>query len=268
MNKKIITLIAIIVFISLISGSYFLYDKLTEGQSSSQIQIFGTSDAGNPNEEEESSNDTNQVENDETDDETNDETNQVTNEITNYDTNDDVNEETIKETTEKTTEEITEKMTDEITEEATEEASQDNSSQHNPAPDFIVYDINNNPVKLSDFIGKPIVLNFWASWCGPCKSEMPHFDECYKEIGDDINFLMINLTDGYYGETVAKASSYIKSENYSFPVFYDTTSEAAITYQVYSIPTTYFIDANGNLVAKATGAINKETLLRCIDMIK
>ena len=216
MNKKITTLIAIIVFICLIFGSYFLYNKLSEGETPNQIQNFESSDVSKPDEEEESSEDTN--------------------DDTNQDTNDDTN--------------------------------QDTSSKDNPAPDFTVYDINNNAVKLSDFIGKPIVLNFWASWCGPCKSEMPHFDECYKEMGSEINFLMINLTDGYYGETVARASSYIKSENYSFPVFYDTTSEAAITYQVYSIPTTYFIDADGNLVAQASGAIDKETLLHCIDMIK
>ena len=63
-------------------------------------------------------------------------------------------------------------------------------------PDFTVVDEEGNPVSLSDFFGKPIILNFWASWCGPCKSEMPDFEEAYLEYGDVIQFLMVNCTDG------------------------------------------------------------------------
>ena len=59
--------------------------------------------------------------------------------------------------------------------------------------DFTVYDEEGNAVKLSDFEGKPVVLNFWASWCGPCKSEMPDFEEAYGEYGEEIQFLMVNI---------------------------------------------------------------------------
>ena len=76
------------------------------------------------------------------------------------------------------------------------------------APDFVVYDKDGNKVGLSDYLGKPVVLNFWASWCGPCASEMPDFEEAYKERGDKIQFLMINLTDGYQ-ETMESATEYI-----------------------------------------------------------
>ncbi len=134
------------------------------------------------------------------------------------------------------------------------------------APDFTVYDLEGNPVKLSDFIGKPVVLNFWASWCGPCKSEMPDFDEAYAQLGDNIHFLMVNMTDGSR-ETVEIASSFIAEQGYSFPVFYDTDSEAAYAYSVYSLPTTFFIDAEGQAIAQATGAIDMETLQRGISMI-
>jgi len=134
------------------------------------------------------------------------------------------------------------------------------------APDFCVYDKDGNAVNLSDFFGKPIVLNFWASWCGPCKSEMPDFNEKYAEVGDEINFVMVNMTDGQR-ETVEIASAFIEQNGYSFPVFYDTESEAAITYSAYSLPTSYFIDADGNLVAQAIGAIDAATLQRGIDMI-
>ena len=134
------------------------------------------------------------------------------------------------------------------------------------APDFTVFDREGNSHKLSDFFGKPIVLNFWASWCGPCKMEMPDFEEKYKELGENVQFLMVNLTDGQR-ETVEVAGSFIDSQGYTFPVFYDTAIEAANTYAVYSIPTSYFIDKDGHLIAQAQGAIDAETLQRGIDMI-
>ena len=135
------------------------------------------------------------------------------------------------------------------------------------APDFVVYDADGQEVRLSDYFGKPIVLNFWASWCGPCQMEMPDFQEKYLSLGDEINFLIVNMTDGDR-ETVETASAFIEAQGYTFPVFYDTASTAAITYSVYSLPTTYFIDADGNAIAQATGAIDAETLQKGIDMIR
>lgn len=145
-------------------------------------------------------------------------------------------------------------------------AEQKETEQNSLAPDFTVTDENGNQYKLSDFVGKPVILNFWASWCGPCKSEMPDFDEAYKKYKDEINFMMINLTDGSR-ETVGTASSYIEEQGYSFPVYYDTLSEVTMTYSVYSVPTTYFIDKNGNIIANAQGAIDSETLQKGIGMI-
>ena len=135
-----------------------------------------------------------------------------------------------------------------------------------PAPDVTVYDKDGNPVKLSDYFGKPIVMNFWASWCGPCKMEMPDFNEKSQELEGKVQFLMINMTDGDR-ETVETASGFIAEQGYTFPVFFDTTSEAAYVYGAYSLPTTFFIDADGNAVAQATGAIGADTLQRGIDMI-
>lgn len=134
------------------------------------------------------------------------------------------------------------------------------------APDFTVYDKDGNPVQLSDYIGKPVVLNCWASWCGPCQMEMPDFEEKFKELGEDIQFLMVNMTDGSR-ETVDIAAGFIQSKGYTFPVFYDTDQDVAITYGVYSLPTTFFIDAQGHAVAQATGAIDSEILQKGIDMI-
>jgi hypothetical protein len=96
--------------------------------------------------------------------------------------------------------------------------------------------------------------------------EMPDFNEKYLEMGEEIHFLMINMTDGYR-ETVDIASTFIQSQGYTFPVYYDTAGNASMTYGVYSLPTTFFIDAEGHAIAQAVGAIDAETLQRGIDMI-
>ena len=146
------------------------------------------------------------------------------------------------------------------------QTTESTQSQQYLAPDFTVYDAQGNPVRLSDYFGKPIVLNFWASWCGPCQREMPDFDEKYRELGDQVQFLMINMTDGNR-ETVEKAAAFIAQKGYTFPVFYDTRLQAAMTYGAYSLPMTFFIDSNGNLITHVVGAINGKTLQRGIDMI-
>jgi len=138
--------------------------------------------------------------------------------------------------------------------------------QPQAAPDFTVYDSDGNAHKLSDFRGKPVVLNFWASWCGPCKSEMPDFDEAYAQHGNNIHFLMVNLTDNYQ-ETVDAASAFIEENGYGFPVYYDTDVDAAAAYGVSSVPVTYFIDGDGYLVAMGQGMLSAYDLARGIAML-
>lgn len=127
------------------------------------------------------------------------------------------------------------------------------------ASDFTVYDMDGNAVALSDFFGKPIVVNFWATWCGPCKSELPAFDTMYTKYKDEVHFLMVNLTDGSR-ETTESVTAFVKDGGYTFPVYFDTSMEAAYTYRVSSIPMTLFINADGQPVHTQIGAMSEETL--------
>lgn len=133
------------------------------------------------------------------------------------------------------------------------------------APDFTVLDSEGNEVQLSDYVGKPIVLNFWATWCYYCKEEMPDFDKAY-EAYPEVQFLMVNATDGVQ-ETMESAQEYIQQEGFQFDVFYDTQLEAVNAYYVTGFPATYFIDAQGNLVTRSRGMLDYDTLVKGIGMI-
>ena len=134
------------------------------------------------------------------------------------------------------------------------------------APGFTVYDVDGNPHSLSDFRGKPVILNFWATWCGFCEAEMPDFEEKYQQYGDRIHFLMVDVTDGQQ-ETVEKASAFIAERDFTFPVYYDTAMEATAGYGTGGLPVTYFLDAEGYFVAWQQGMLSADTLQKGIDLL-
>lgn len=127
---------------------------------------------------------------------------------------------------------------------------------------FTVTDVNGKLVSLSDFIGKPIVINFWAYWCGPCGRELPHFDKLAKEYKGTVEFLMVSVD--LSKETVKK---YVLQNGYTFPLYFDDTESGSDAYSVSAIPVTVFITADGNIDEKLVGAISETTLRNHITRI-
>ncbi len=151
-----------------------------------------------------------------------------------------------------------EQSSESTTEAQTEqETSVPEQSEPMYAPDFTVTDREGNEVRFSDRTGKPMILNLWASWCPPCRAELPDFDAAYQTYGDQIDFMMIDLCDGR-SETPATGASFVDQEGYTFPVFFDSTGSAASAYQAYAIPMTIGVKENGEICAVYNGALSGE----------
>ncbi|MEM5948499.1 TlpA disulfide reductase family protein [Spirochaetia bacterium 38H-sp] len=120
------------------------------------------------------------------------------------------------------------------------------------APDFIVKALDGKDVSLSDYEGKVVFLNFWATWCPPCRMEMPWIETMVQKIkGHDVVFLAINVQEDK--DTV---KAFIEENNYTFPVLLDTSGTVSGIYGVSGIPTTYFIDKKGMVRGRLVGAHN------------
>lgn len=133
-----------------------------------------------------------------------------------------------------------------------------------PAPDFTAWDAAGNEVKLSQRFGVPIVLNFWASWCPPCKQEMPDFDEAAAQYGETLQFVMVDAV-GANGETREDGESYIAQEGFAFSVWYDQEQQGLAAYGIRAFPTTLLIDGEGNVVVGWEGAVTGEILQQRIE---
>ncbi len=134
------------------------------------------------------------------------------------------------------------------------------------APDFEVFDVDGNSVHLSDFLGQPVIINYWASWCPPCIAEFPDFEQAYTEYGEDVVFLMINSTDGVR-ETSEKAIDFIDENGYTMPIHFDLNTDFALTYGFRSLPTTAFISKQGEVVSIYAGLIGKDVIDENINTI-
>lgn len=145
------------------------------------------------------------------------------------------------------------------------------------APEFTVRDIDGNHIKFSSFEGKPVVINFWATWCKYCRQEMPDLQAVYDEYkSKGIEFVLINATDNQ-SETRENVMAYLEEHNITMPVYFDEgilgidgltiNDSAQAVYGVPSYPSTVFIDKDGNIAGAKIGLITKEQLVSAIEQI-
>jgi len=133
-----------------------------------------------------------------------------------------------------------------------------------PAPDFTLKRLDNGaPVKLSDLRGKPLVLNFWASWCGPCKMEHPVVSMAARRYGQDVQFYGVVFED-----TEENARGFAGQMDPSFPQLMDERSRMAVDYGVTGVPETYFIDAQGIIREKVAYPIDPRTMAEKLAALK
>ncbi|MBT2689624.1 TlpA family protein disulfide reductase [Bacillus sp. ISL-47] len=122
------------------------------------------------------------------------------------------------------------------------------------APDFELKNLEGETVKLSDYVGKKVMLNFWATWCPPCKAEMPDIQKFYTEKGDEVAILAVNIDPQY------DVAGFAKEMRVNFPILLDENEKAANAYQILTIPTTFFIDEKGIIRNKYLSAMPIEIM--------
>jgi len=128
-----------------------------------------------------------------------------------------------------------------------------------PAPDIELATADGNIIKLSDLRGQPIILNFWASWCPPCRAEMPAIQAVYQVYQND--GLMILAVNASNQDDMNDANAFITGLNLTFPIFFDRTGHAQDAYKVSALPTTFFIDRDGIIQSVVIGGPIAEALL-------
>ncbi|MDP4172008.1 MAG: redoxin domain-containing protein, partial [Bacillota bacterium] len=130
------------------------------------------------------------------------------------------------------------------------------------APDFVLKTLTGSTVKLSDFKGKRVMLNFWATWCPPCKAEMPDMEKFYKKGQKDLIILAVNI------DPQLDVKGFAKANGLTFPILLDEKDEVNTKYHILSIPTTYFIDSKGIIKDKFTGAMPLDAMQQYTDDLK
>ncbi|MFD1031219.1 peroxiredoxin family protein [Metaplanococcus flavidus] len=128
------------------------------------------------------------------------------------------------------------------------------------APDFELTTLDGQTARLSDYKGKKVILNFWATWCPPCRAEMPDMQEYYEEQAEkeNVEILAVNLTTEDRG--MDKINAFTEEFSLTFPIPMDTEGEIGELYQAAAIPTSYMIDTEGRVQNKIVGPMNKQMM--------
>ncbi|WHX27260.1 TlpA disulfide reductase family protein [Virgibacillus halodenitrificans] len=113
------------------------------------------------------------------------------------------------------------------------------------APNFELETLGGKKLNLSDLRGEKVILNFWATWCPPCREEMPEMQKFHEDFGDKINIIAVNLTGSETKESDVK--EFIDKYNYTYPILLDKNSQVGETYKAFTVPTTYFIGTDGKI---------------------
>lgn len=142
-------------------------------------------------------------------------------------------------------------------------ASSESEPKVTPAPDFTLVDQNGKTHKLSDYKGKVVFLNFWATWCPPCKGELPEIQALYEKYGsNEKDLIVLGVAGPNQGEegSVDHISGFLSDNKYTFPVVMDETGDVFAQYGIYSFPTTFMIDADGNVFGYVSGGLTADMM--------
>ncbi|MFT5194623.1 MAG: thiol-disulfide isomerase/thioredoxin [Cellvibrionaceae bacterium] len=128
-------------------------------------------------------------------------------------------------------------------------------SPGNLAPDFTLTTLDGDQIQLTQLRGKPVIINFWATWCGPCRQETPQFQSFHERFGDEVILLGINQH-----EELAQINSFVSEFGMTYPVLLDVDGSVYDDYQVFGLPTTWFVNPDGVLTGVAPGGITEAFL--------
>lgn len=124
-----------------------------------------------------------------------------------------------------------------------------------PAPDFTLKTLDGRQVRLSDFKGHPVLINFWATWCGPCVEEMPNLEKSYQEHAGEFTILAVNAS-----ETPEQIQDFIKNMGLTFDILLDPDNKVQSLYRLRGYPTSFFVDADGVIRVHQIGPLSETQL--------
>ncbi|MGG4443757.1 peroxiredoxin family protein [Brevibacillus fortis] len=139
-------------------------------------------------------------------------------------------------------------------------------NQGNLAPDFELNTLDGQSIKLSDLRGKKVIANMWATWCPPCRAEMPDMQKFYEKYKDEnVTILAVNMTTSE--KNVESIPAFLQEFEITFPVVLDEKNEVADMYQVVALPSSFLIDSNGVIQQKVIGPMNYEMMEKMVGQI-